>query len=354
MSDRFEEELMEDLAAEPGLSGGHSAMDEFEDSDEFDEGDEFEASDDFEAGDEFEDSDEFDEMDDSGDSYDAEAASDEFEEAMTDALEAEDADEFWGKIGGFLKKVGKGVGSVARVVAPIASMIPIPQAQLIGRAAGVIGDVLADEGDEMDTFDDLADYAEDEDGLDALAPAIATIAIRSGLKHKTAALPRVQRRALVKTVTAATRHLVHKHGPRAVQAMPAIVAHARNLVARKGLPAKHLPKVIARTASAALRSPRLVRKLVGVTHRIRAGRIGHRGGVARGLGGVRHRGRGGRHGYAGQPGSVGHRGHRGHAGHRGRGNRGVAASPGAATCPGCGRRRSFRFGGPVRVTIESI
>jgi hypothetical protein len=344
MSDRFDEELMDDLAAGPE-AGGHSAMDDFEGADEFDDSDEFEASDEFEGADEFDDSDEFDEMEDAGDAFEAEAASDEFEEAMTDALEAEDADEFFGKIGGFLKKVGRGVGKFARVVAPIASMIPIPQAQLIGKAAGMIGNVLADEGDEMDAFDELSDFAEEEDGLDALAPAIATVAIRSGLKNKVATLPRVQRRALVKTVTAATKHLVHKHGPQAVQAMPAIVAHARKVAIRQRLPAKHLPHLIARTAKAALKSPRLVRKLVGATNRLRTGRIGHRAGVGRGLAGTRHRGRAGRYGQAG---------HLGHAGHRGRSHRGVAGSAGSATCPGCGRRRSFRFGGPVRVTIESV
>ncbi|MEI9983697.1 MAG: hypothetical protein WDN69_11140 [Aliidongia sp.] len=114
MTDRFDEDMMEDLMAEPG----HSAMeafdegDEFEAADEFDEGDEFEASDEFEAGDEF------DEMEEAGDSFDEDAGSDDFEDAMADALEAADTDEFFGRIGGFLKKVGRGVGKAARFVAP--------------------------------------------------------------------------------------------------------------------------------------------------------------------------------------------------------------------------------------------
>ena len=331
MTDRFEEDMMEDLLAEPG----HSAMDAMDEADEFDSADEFDEGDEFEAADEFEAGDEFDEMDE-GESFDEEDGADEFEEAMTDALDAADTDEFFGKIGRFLKKVGRGVGSVARVVAPIASMIPIPQAQMIGKAAGLVGKVLADEGDELDAFEDLADYAEDEDALDALAPAIATIAIRHGLKHKAAALPRVQRRQLVKTTTAATRHLVRKHGPRAVHALPAIVAHARRIAVRKGLPAKHLPHLIARGVKAAAKSPRLLRRLVGASGRLRHGHAGHRGA---------------RPGYG-----VGRRHHR-HGGVRGRGYRGAAGTPGVAggACASCGRRsRSLRFGGPVRVTIESI
>src|SRR5580692_6194397 len=139
MSDRFEDDLMEDLMTEPQASG-HAA-------DEFDEADQVEEEG-LEAADAY----------DSAEDYDA---ADELEEAMTDALEAADEDEFFGGFGKILRRVGRTVGSVARRVAPIAKMIPIPQAQLIGRAADLVGKVMADEGDEMDGFDDLADYADD-------------------------------------------------------------------------------------------------------------------------------------------------------------------------------------------------
>src|SRR5262249_4494154 len=150
------------------------------------------------------------------DGFDDEDQSDEFEEAMTDALEAEDADEFWG---GF-RKVLKTVGNVARRVAPIAKMIPIPQAQLIGRAADLVGKVMADEGDEMDALDAFADFADEEDGFDALAPAIAGLAIRGSLKHRSAHIPRPQRRALVKAVSNVAKQITRKHGSRAVAALP--------------------------------------------------------------------------------------------------------------------------------------
>lgn len=350
MSDRFEEELMEDLASEPEARS--HPMDELDEADEWDE---IDALDELDEVDELEAVDEVDEMTDLVDAVDTDAASDEFEEAMTEALEAADTDEFFGKIGGFLKKIGRGVGKVARVVAPIASAIPIPQAQLIGRAAGLVGNVLADEGDELDAFDDLADYAEEEDAVDALAPAIATVAIRSGLKHKAAQLPRTQRRQLVKTVTAATRHLVHKHGPKAINAVPVITAQAHRLAVRKRLPAKYLPKLVSRAAKAAAKSPRLLRSMISAGTKMRAAHFGHRA-----------RARGSRYGYGSTPSHYrsrsGHgvRSYRsGVGGYTSRGtypSLGGYTSPGgsASACPSCGTggSRSWRLNGPVRITIE--
>jgi hypothetical protein len=349
MSDRFDEDLLDEMAEEPEGKGGHAAFDEFEGADEiegadeFDDVNEFDEADEFDGPVEFEAMDEFDELDEPGDAFDAEDSADELEEGVTDALEAADADEFWGGLGRALKRVGRGVGKVARVVAPIAKMIPIPQAQLIGRAADIVGKVMADEGDEMDGFDDLADYADDEDSIDALAPAIAGVAIKSALKHHTAAMPRAQRRALVKTVTAATRHLVRKHGPRAVQAMPAIVSHARKVVARKRLPARHLPRVVAQTTRVAARSPRVLRKLASTTHRMRmrhGGRRHHRG-LARGIGRTRFR----THGMGT---AMSHGGHGSHGSMRR-----IGVSGSAATCPNCGRRRTMRLHGPIHLTITS-
>lgn len=347
MSDRFDEDLLDEMAEEPEGKGGHSAFDElegadeFEASDEFDEADEADEFDEFDGPAELEAADEFDELDEPGDAFEAEESADELEEGVTDALEAADADEFWGGLGRALKKVGRTIGKGARWVAPIAKMIPIPQAQLIGRAADIVGKVMADEGDEMDAFDDLADYADDEDALDALAPAIAGVAIRSALKHRTAALPRPQRRQLVKTVTAATKHLVRKHGPRAVQAMPAIISHARKVVARRRLPARHLPRVIAQTTRVAARSPRVLRKLAQTTNRIRMrhGRRHHRG-LARGVGRTRFRGHGMGMGTGMSHGSHGSM-------------RRIGVSGSAATCPSCGRRRTMRLHGPIHLTITS-
>ena len=80
--------------------------------------------------------DSYDTYDDGFDAYDAYDEGDAFAEAMADALEAEDNDEFFRRItrgirrvANVARQVGRGVGSVARVVAPIAGAIPLPQAQ---------------------------------------------------------------------------------------------------------------------------------------------------------------------------------------------------------------------------------
>jgi hypothetical protein len=353
MSDRFEDDLMEDLMAEPEGRGGASAYDEYEGADEYDEADESDA-------DESDELDELDGMEDEADeetvsladSDESEEGADELEEAVTDALEADDADEFFGGFRNVLKKVG----GFARKVAPIAKMIPIPQAQLIGGAADLIGNVLADEGDEMDALDELADYADEEDGFDALAPVIAGVAIRGALKHRTAKIPRETRRKLVKAVSIATRQIARKHGQRAIAAVPGIVRHARNVILRRGLPAKHLPRLVARATKLAVRSPRALRKLarvggglrtsvrtrhgVGGAHRLRRARLGMAGSRAQGLG------VGGKTRRVGM--SAG-----GRVSLSGSGGIGRAGGAAGDVCPNC-RRRTYRLRGPVTLTIRSM
>jgi len=364
MSDRFEDDLMEDLMAEP--EGRGASADEFDEAEAYDEADEFDEADEL---DEAEGYDEADELDEGSDEFEASEGeeSDEFIEGIAGILGAEDADEFFGGFKNILKKVG----SVARTVAPIAKMIPIPQAQLIGGAADMIGNVLADEGDEFDALDAMAEYAEeDEDGFDALAPAVAGLAIRSALKTKAAAIPRVHRRRLVKAVSTAAKHLARKHGPHAAVAAPAIVRAARKIVVRRGLSTKHLPAVVKRVARVALRSPRTMRRLVNTGARMRvatpsalrtAGYRGLRRRRYRGVGfsptgtvgGVKSRisrwGRSGRYSTGGgamygDPGSY--------LGRSGRYSTGGVADPGSNYCPHC-RRRTYHLRGPVALTIFS-
>jgi hypothetical protein len=355
MSDRFENDLMEDLMTEP-----HGA-DEFEEADEageaeaFDDADELDEAEEFEEGDEFEEEG-FEAADayDSADEYDT---GDELEEAMTDALEAVDDDEFWGGFGRILRRVGRTVGSVARRVAPIAKMIPLPQAQLIGRAADLVGNVLADEGDEFDTLDAVADLAEEEDGFDALAPVVAGIAIRGALKHKVASLPREHRKQLVKTVAAATRHIARKHGTAAAVAAPAIVRAARTIVLRKRLPVSHLPRIVKGVTRVALRSPRTLRKLVRIGSRLRAmsphGHRRHHHGyrryyrMRRGYGGLAPAAAGIGATGTGTGGSVARLGSGGRIKVGGVGHRTLRGG-----CPSC-HGRAFRLSGPVTVTIQS-
>jgi hypothetical protein len=266
---------------------------------------------------------------------DAMDAMDELEEAVTEALDAEDADEFLGGL-------WKGIRSVARKVAPIVSqvapLLPIPGAGLIGKAADVIGQVAADEADELDALDGVIEAADEADEFDAAAPVVAGLAIRKGLP-KAARLQHPQRKQLVKATTAATRHIARRHGPEAVAALPAIVNHARRVAVQQGVPAHQLPHLVRRTAAKVAQSPQLVRRFARASAGLRTQPMGMGMGMGTGMG------RGGMmaqrmRGSRGRYGSMG--GRYGRYGRRGYGYGGV----------GNGRRITLRPG--ARITIEAI
>ncbi|WP_044870901.1 hypothetical protein [Pseudomonas sp. LFM046] len=255
MSD-FDTDVMEDLmdAVEGPARQAYDAFDEYDEGDEFDEYDE---------GDEFlggiagrgQAADDFDEF---ADSY-AEAGFDSLEDAVADALEAGDGDEFFRRLGNIARTVGRGIGRVARVVAPIASAIPLPQAQLVGRIAGMAGRLLADGADEFEAIDELVD-SYDDDAIDAAAPIVAGLAVRRAVPN-VARLPQQQRRQLVRSATQATRTLVRRQGAPAARAVPRIVTTAQRAVRARRVPARAMPQVVRRVTQQVLRRPAQVRQL---------------------------------------------------------------------------------------------
>jgi len=273
MSERFETDVMEDLFTD--AAEGPSRFEEFEE-------DSFE---DVDLGEEDEflsrivggigqavggllGAEEFDEMEDLGDVEAGEEweGVESMEDAVADALEAEDTDEFLrrlrriaGRAVNVARRVGRGVGQVARVVGPIASAIPLPQAQAIGRIANIAGRLLADGADEFEAVDELVDMAEDED-IDAAAPVIAGLTIRR-VMPAVSRLPRPARRQLVRGVSQATRTLARRQGPQAVRAVPRIVRTAQRAVRQRRIPARALPQVVRRTAARVARSPQAARRL---------------------------------------------------------------------------------------------
>jgi hypothetical protein len=271
------------------------------------------------------------------------------EDAVTDALDADTADEFFGKLRGILKKV-------APFVSKIAPLLPIPGAGLIGKAAEVIGNVAADDADEMDALDGMIDVADEAEAFDAMAPVAAGLAIRKAVP-KAARIPRPERKQLVRATTAAARHIARRHGPRAAVAVPAIVRHARKIAVQTGAPVQQLPQIVRRIAAKVARSPQLVRRFANAATRMRTApgmpaRAGYRGG--------RYRwptsGYGPRWGYA--PGGY----YEGRVARPATGRYGARyARPysygygpgGGAWCANCGSR-SVTLQGPVRITVESI
>jgi len=335
MSDRFYEDSMDDLALDEAEGAADLSDDsaDFADVDSGDESDEFlrgliggvgriagglmgggaggggEGFDEMDLGD--------DEFDAAGDEFaDADSGDNEsFEDSVADALESEDTDEFFRRIAGIARRVGRTVGRVARVVAPIASAIPIPQAQAVGRIAGVLGRVLFDGADEFDALEDVFEEAEADNAIDAAAPIIAGLTIRSRMPG-IARAPQGVRRQLVRSVAQATRTIARRQGPRAARVMPAVVGRVQQAVRRRAIAPRRVPAAVRQMAQRVARNPRLIRGLVQQA-RVQAGRRPAR---------VRRNAQGG-------------------------------VAP-AVVAPGAivgGRRpRSFSLRGPVQITIRSL
>jgi hypothetical protein len=190
---------------------------------------------------------------------------DAFEDAMVDALDEEDTDEFFRRlvrgIGRVARGIGRGIGRVARVVAPIASAIPLPWTQAIGRVAQVAGRLMADGADEFEAIDALVDLAEAEDLWDAAAPAIATMAVH-GAMPQAARLPTSTRQQLVRATTQTAQALASRQGTQAVRTLPAVVQTAQRVVQQQGLPPRALPQTIQRIGMRLSRDPQMVRRLL--------------------------------------------------------------------------------------------
>ncbi|MBN3821756.1 hypothetical protein G3N57_36945 [Paraburkholderia sp. Se-20369] len=223
--DRFESDVMDDLmyeAAEGPAGASTHAYDEF-DEDGFDEGDygdegddeflgrvlggignvvaglaggggsgfdEYDEADGFELADEADEGDEFD----AAGEWDGADELDPMEDLVADALDAADGDEFFRRLARVARSVGRGIGTAARAIAPVANMIPLPQAQLIGRIANVAGRLLADGADEFEVFDEMVDGL-DEDGIDAAAPVLAGMLVRRAVPTVARSAAQVERKS---------------------------------------------------------------------------------------------------------------------------------------------------------------
>jgi hypothetical protein len=322
MSDRFDDDLFDDLAEPEGQAYSRFDMGDLGD-DLGDFGDE--SSDEFLGdilGAEFGDEDAFDQIDD----------------AVAEVLQADDADEFLGGLRNVLKKV-------APIVSKVAPFLPIPGAGLIGKAADIVSKVAADEGDEMDAIDDLADLGDSVDSVDPVAPVVAGLAIKKAIPA-VSAMPHGARKQLVKATTAATKHVARAHGAAAAKVMPAVVRQARRTAARTGAPASALPHLVKKTAAKVARSPQLARRMAHVSRQMRsASGIGsfsptRTGSLSMGMGSAMGRQR------------RRHRRHHGYGGFGGYGSPGYYG--GDSTWSGGGGTRSLSLRGPVRITIESM
>lgn len=337
---------------------GGDEFDEYDDA--FDEGDEFEAYDAYDAYDEGDEYDAY-EAYDAYDEYDDYSAMDSFEDAMADALDAEDTDEFLRRIrraaravGNVARRVAPVVGRVARAVAPIASAIPLPQAQAIGRIASVAGRLLADGADEFEVLDAMIDMAEEEDAIDAAAPMIAGMALRTAAPRVArAALP--VRRQAVRAVSQSVQTLARQQGAPAARA----AVRVTRAVGRRPVPARAVGPAVRRITPQVARRPGVVRRLSrpltpGARPATAALRRRRRVGAMRPRPGA---GVAGRRPLRRRPGAMGP-GAMGPGVMRPGAMRPGAMRPGGGIggpvgCPTCGRTRRYTLRGPVTLTLHS-
>lgn len=275
MTERYEDEMMDDLFFDEadGFDEGGLGFDEDVYEDAFDESDDdmWEGADGDYYDDEFDGFDAYDEFDefDEEDAFEDEAdeMEDDLVDAMADALGAEDADEFLGKVFGAFKRIGKKVLRGARRILPhVARMLPGPYGSMLSTGMRLLGRLRFEGGSEeeaLDAFSELAAYDE------AAVPVVSALALRALDKKKIKRLPKSKRKLLVKKITHATRQLMRKsRNPRVVRAIPIVVGKVRARTARSPMPmtakAHAAHKIIKKVA----RSKRLAHKLAQTTPRV--------------------------------------------------------------------------------------
>jgi hypothetical protein len=214
------------------------------------------------------------------------------EDAVGDALDAEDSDEFLSQLLRGVRRVaglarrglgaaqgvagaarrgvaaarrpGRGSRPTGRPRAGGAPRLPPALQSILGRLLPMLQQQAAQGADELELFEDLADWFEDE-GVDEALPVLAGIAARAAvrplIRRAGTALSRGAGRALVRGATRAARTLVGQAGPGAVRALRPIARSVGRAAARRGAPPAALPAAVRRTAAQVAAQPALVRRL---------------------------------------------------------------------------------------------
>jgi hypothetical protein len=125
--------------------------------------------------------------------------------------------------------------------------------------------------DEMEAFEDLADwFAEEEmdEALPVLAGLAARTLVRPLVRRAAGQVGRPIARQLVRGATQAARTLIQRRGPRAVRALPRIARSVARTAVRRRLPVTALPQAVRRAAARVAAQPRLVQRLASPAARV--------------------------------------------------------------------------------------
>jgi hypothetical protein len=354
---QFESDVMHDLMADSPTASADQAFEEDAYDDGFEEQgfEEDGMSDDMdqydERGDAYFEQEEFEEEgftesfeDDFSDEFAEEGMNlmDAMEEAVADAMDANDSNEFLrrliGNIRGVAGAVRRGAGTVRSVAGGVQRV-----AGQVGRVAqgvqGLAGAVAGSGGqrrqragqrgtgqarpraasggaglanllqgllpmlqqhaaqgaNEMDVFDDLADWFEQEQADEAL-PIVAGVAARAALspviRRTGVAAGRAVNRQIVRGTTQAAQNLIRRQGTQAVRALRPIAVSVGRVAVRRGARPNTLPNAIRQATARVASQPTLARQLsqsttpaarTGTTPRTRLTISGGGGGIPRRL-----------------------------------------------------------------------
>ncbi len=147
--------------------------------------------------------------------------------------------------------------SVLRTVEAALENTASPNLQRIGNSIGALIKSLP--ADEYEALEAMFDWAEEEDAIDEAAPAIAHLTV-SLMAPK---LPSSIRHHLLKSITQATRLLGKRQGAEAARAVPAIVQSVLKTAKRRRIPVQALPQKVYRTIAKLGTNQALLTRLSG-------------------------------------------------------------------------------------------
>lgn len=206
---------------------------------------------------------------------------DAMEEAVANALDAENSDEFFRQllsgIRGIVCNGSQSVGTTGCVAGQASDNSTrgarSAKAVAIGRTGQqrlltLLQQHADQRSDEMDTFEALADLFVQEgmdEALPILSGVVARVALRPLLQRNGAIAGQAVNRQIVRGATQAARNLVSRQGAQAIRALRPIATSVGRVAVRRGMKSAALPNAIRQAVATVAAQPTLARRLAQTT-----------------------------------------------------------------------------------------
>ncbi|WP_024302736.1 hypothetical protein [Pseudogulbenkiania sp. MAI-1] len=179
------------------------------------------------------------------------------------------------QVGGYARRAQSVAGGVGRMAGRVQRRAPRALAQAgqtlqqgaanpMGFLMAQLSQLLGQQADELDAFDEFADLYV-EDGIDEALPLAVGLAARAAAsalgRGAVARMAQPARRALVRGVANTARQLLSRHGPRALRALPRVARGAVRVARQRQVPVAQVPALMQRVGRQVAAQPQLVRRL---------------------------------------------------------------------------------------------